>query len=138
MNADQLTSALTSFGVDPGTVTNVQAAVSGGAATPAQGCAAGALFNTATGQPCPAASSSSSPSFTRDLTLGSTGPDVLALQRYLNANGFTVSVVGAGSPGNETTTFGPATRAALSRFQTSRGITPAAGYFGPKTRAFIQ
>jgi peptidoglycan hydrolase-like protein with peptidoglycan-binding domain len=33
--------------------------------------------------------------------------------------------------------FGVLTRAALAEFQKSVGITPAIGYFGPITRAFI-
>jgi murein DD-endopeptidase MepM/ murein hydrolase activator NlpD len=73
--------------------------------------------------------------FTRDLSLGSTGADVLALQQYLNAHGFVVATSGAGSKGNETQYFGPATRAALINFQLSKNIAPAAGYFGPLTRA---
>jgi peptidoglycan hydrolase-like protein with peptidoglycan-binding domain len=72
--------------------------------------------------------------FTRDLQLGDTGSDVLALQQYLNTHGFIVAKNGAGSPGHETTTFGPATEAALIKFQKAQGITPAVGYFGPMTR----
>lgn len=75
--------------------------------------------------------------FTRDLTVGFTGEDVRNLQKYLNSKGFIVSTTGPGSMGNETTTFGPLTRAALARFQASVGITPAVGYFGPITRAYI-
>ncbi|MDO8481629.1 MAG: peptidoglycan-binding domain-containing protein [bacterium] len=76
-------------------------------------------------------------SFKRDLQTGSTGDDVRALQAYLNSHGFTVSPSGAGSPGNETSRFGGLTRAALAKLQASVGITPAAGYLGPKTRAYI-
>src|SRR3989344_7354444 len=74
-------------------------------------------------------------SFTRDLKLGSTGADVKALQIYLNAHGFAVAASGSGSLGNETTYFGSATQAALIKFQSARGISPAVGYFGPLTRA---
>jgi hypothetical protein len=77
------------------------------------------------------------PSFARDLRLGSTGEDVRALQIYLNAQGFAVATAGAGAPGQETTYFGPATRAALARFQAAHGIEPAVGYFGPLTRAAL-
>jgi peptidoglycan hydrolase-like protein with peptidoglycan-binding domain len=62
---------------------------------------------------------------------------VLALQKYLNAHGYTVATSGPGSVGNETTTFGPATKAALIKFQKANNITPASGYFGPLTRAAI-
>ncbi|MBI5457031.1 peptidoglycan-binding protein [Candidatus Kaiserbacteria bacterium] len=81
------------------------------------------------------AASAPAGTFVRDLQVGSTGDDVKALQVWLNANGYQVAASGAGSPGNETTMFGGATRAALIKFQKAKGITPAAGYFGPKTRA---
>jgi len=76
--------------------------------------------------------------FTRSLTVGARGNDVKALQVYLNSKGFTVSTTGAGSPGNETSYFGPATRSALSRFQSANNISPPAGFFGPITREFIK
>lgn len=75
--------------------------------------------------------------FTRDLKVGMTGDDVKALQVYLNAKGYTVAQSGPGSPGNETTRFGSATRAALIKLQAAQGISPAAGYFGAKTRAYV-
>jgi hypothetical protein len=74
--------------------------------------------------------------FTRDLDLGATGSDVNALQVYLvKANkGPKAQALAA----NGTTQyFGPLTQAALAEFQASVGITPAVGYFGPKTRAYI-
>lgn len=70
-----------------------------------------------------------------DLQFGARREEVRALQKLLNAHGFTIAASGGGSPGNETTYFGPATRTALIRFQKQNSITPAAGYFGPKTRA---
>ncbi|MES3030873.1 MAG: LamG-like jellyroll fold domain-containing protein [Patescibacteria group bacterium] len=76
--------------------------------------------------------------FQRNLTLDSTGPDVKALQIYLNTHGFPVATSGVGSPGNETTYFGYATRAALIKFQLSKGIVPASGFFGPITRANVK
>ena len=79
----------------------------------------------------------SSYSFTRDLTVGSSGTDVKALQQFLNGHGAMVSGSGAGSPGNESSYFGTLTKAALAQWQGSNGITPAVGYFGPKTRAYI-
>lgn len=76
--------------------------------------------------------------FTRDLETGMIGDDVKALQQYLNSKGFTVAEIGPGSAGNETTKFGAGTRAALIKFQKANNITPAAGYFGPKTRAAVE
>jgi hypothetical protein len=78
-----------------------------------------------------------SPAFNRDLKFGMTGADVKKLQQYLNNNGYVVAKTGAGSKGKETTTFGPATRSALIKFQKANKITPAIGYFGPVTRAFV-
>lgn len=80
---------------------------------------------------------SGSSSFLHDLTVGSTGSDVKALQVYLNAHGYTVATSGPGSSGNETMRFGAATKAALIKLQIAAGITPASGYFGPKTRAYV-
>ena len=76
--------------------------------------------------------------FSRDLEVGMTGDDVKALQVYLNTHGYQVAASGPGSPGNETTKFGGATRAALIKLQKANNITPAAGYFGPKTRAVVK
>ena len=76
-------------------------------------------------------------SFARDLEVGATGDDVKALQAYLNTHGYIVTASGAGSPGNETTRFGSLTKAALIALQKAAGISPAAGYFGPKTRAYV-
>jgi hypothetical protein len=82
--------------------------------------------------------------WTRDLSSGSTGADVKALQQFLNANADTrVAATGAGSMGMETETFGPATAAAVSKFQvmhradvlTPAGLVNPTGYFGPGTRA---
>lgn len=76
--------------------------------------------------------------FNRDLDTGLNGDDVLDLQVFLNGHGFAVAMLGFGSAGHETTTFGRLTQAALARFQKANGIKPSVGYFGPKTRAFIQ
>lgn len=83
------------------------------------------------------APASSGASFTRNLEVGMTGEDVTALQIFLNTHGYVVTESGAGSPGNETSRFGALTRSALAKFQAANGISPAVGYFGPKTRALI-
>ncbi|MDE1941228.1 MAG: peptidoglycan-binding protein, partial [Patescibacteria group bacterium] len=76
--------------------------------------------------------------FNRDLTLGSTGADVRSLQVWLNAHGYLVAAAGKpGSPGNETDLFGSATQAAIMSLQRDNDIKPAAGYFGPLTRAYV-
>ncbi len=80
---------------------------------------------------------SSAYQFSRNLSSGSSGEDVKMLQKFLNDHGNTVASSGPGSPGNETNYFGPATKTALSNFQRENGIFPASGYFGPKTREFI-
>ncbi|MSR70433.1 peptidoglycan-binding protein [Candidatus Kaiserbacteria bacterium] len=75
--------------------------------------------------------------FTKNLWMGSTGAEVQRLQQYLNTHGYRVAASGAGSAGSETMTFGALTKAALAQFQAAVGISPAAGYFGPITRAYI-
>ncbi|MES2216238.1 MAG: peptidoglycan-binding protein, partial [Patescibacteria group bacterium] len=77
-------------------------------------------------------------SFTRTLQVGSTGADVKALQQYLNTHGYKIAVTGTGSPGKESTYFGPATKAALVKFQAANKITPTSGVFGALTRAKIK
>lgn len=74
--------------------------------------------------------SSSAYSFTRDLTVGSKGDDVKALQQTLiNSGDLAIST--------PTSFFGSMTQAALVKYQSRAGISPAAGYFGPKTRAYV-
>ncbi|KND46750.1 MAG: Beta-galactosidase [Parcubacteria bacterium C7867-006] len=74
--------------------------------------------------------------FNTNLTVGSTGADVMNLQKVLNMSADTkVANSGNGSPGMETSYFGPATKAAVIKFQTKYGISPAAGYVGAITRA---
>jgi hypothetical protein len=75
--------------------------------------------------------------FERNLRYGMVDEDVRRLQAFLNAVGVTVSKTGPGSIGKETSFFGPATRAALAKFQALNGISPAIGFFGPITRAFV-
>ncbi len=59
------------------------------------------------------------------------------LQQYLNAHGFKIAKNGAGSPGKESTKFGPATRAAVIKFQKSKKISPASGLVGSLTRKVL-
>ena len=75
--------------------------------------------------------------FIRDLTIGSIGNDVKQLQEFLNTHGFVIAKTGPGSSGNETTIFGKLTKTALIKFQKANNISPAVGYFGPKTRLKI-
>src|SRR3989344_3269611 len=70
-----------------------------------------------------------------NLTVGSKGAAVMDLQKFLNGAGFVVAASGAGSVGNETDYFGSLTRVALGKWQAANGVSPAAGYFGPVTRA---
>jgi peptidoglycan hydrolase-like protein with peptidoglycan-binding domain len=84
-------------------------------------------------------------SFTRTLKIGSTGADVKALQVFLNTHGFTIATSGNGSLGHETTYYGPATAAAVSRFQVAHsaeilapyGLTQGTGNFGTGTMKVV-
>jgi chitodextrinase len=75
--------------------------------------------------------------FKKNLKLGDINNDVKELQKYLNAHGFIVAKIGAGSRGKETTKFGAATKAALIKFQKAKKIKPTNGLFGPLTRAAV-
>lgn len=75
--------------------------------------------------------------FTTNLSVGTTSDAVKQLQMVLNSNSATALAVSAGSNGSagyETTYFGPATAAAVVKFQTSKGISPTAPQVGPMTR----
>ena len=77
-----------------------------------------------------AQTATASATFTRDLTIGSTGADVTALQNWLINKGYAIA---AGATGY----FGAQTQAALAKYQAAKNISPAAGYFGPITRAAV-
>ena len=77
-----------------------------------------------------AVAASAATTYTRDLTIGSTGADVTSLQTTLASKGFLVIPANV-SKGY----FGGLTKTALMNYQKSVGIAPAVGYFGPVTRA---
>lgn len=64
-----------------------------------------------------------------DLTVGSTGQGVAVLQGLLAERGF------LNMPYNiPLGYYGSMTRDAVARYQASRGVVPAVGYFGPITK----
>ena len=74
-------------------------------------------------------SSAAACTFSRSLTVGSTGDDVKCLQAALTASGhFTFA-------GGATGYFGSVTQAAVAAWQSANGVSPAAGYFGPLSQA---
>lgn len=71
-----------------------------------------------------------------DLKFGSSGSAVVALQTYLiqtKAGPAAERLAQAGATGS----FGAMTQAALIEFQIRAGISPATGYYGPVTRAYV-
>ncbi len=106
-------SLLSSFGADTSTINNVNASLRGQATT---------------GTGSTGGTTSSSCTFTKDLTVGSRGTDVTCLQNALIAAGHLAA-------GNNTGYFGALTQAAVAKWQAAAGVSPAAGYFGAKSRA---
>jgi hypothetical protein len=74
--------------------------------------------------------------FTRDLSYGMTGNDVEQLQQFLIAQNIGSAAERLKANG-ATKNFGTLTQAALIEFQKHAGITPSVGYFGPKTRTYV-
>ena len=106
-------SLLSSFGAGADTIANVNAALTG---QPSTSTTSGSTTTT------------SSCSFSRNLTVGSTGDDVKCLQQALINGGFSV-------PAGATGYFGTQTRTAVASWQSSKNIAPAVGYFGSISRA---
>jgi hypothetical protein len=84
--------------------------------------------SSATGVSSAASGAAFSGSFVSLLSLNSTGAEVTALQQKLIKAGYL--------SGSATGFFGPATQAALKKFQSAKGIDPT-GYTGPSTRAAL-
>ncbi|MCH7597971.1 hypothetical protein IID27_02960, partial [Patescibacteria group bacterium] len=122
-------SLLSSFGADQATIDNVEASLKG---QPTSGTGGGSGSSV-----CPYV-------WDTNLTQGSTGADVLNLQKFLNDQGSTVASSGAGSAGNETSFYGSLTGAAVVNYQEANsadvlapvGLSSGVPHFGPSTRAF--
>lgn len=69
----------------------------------------------------------------QDMTVGSTGQGVAVLQSLLSELGYLS--VPAGVPFGY---FGSLTQNAVARYQAAMNVSPAAGYFGPITKASMR
>lgn len=56
--------------------------------------------------------------------------DIITLQKWLIFKNYSI-------PAGATGTYGPQTTRAVAAYQSLRGIVPAVGYFGPKTRNYV-
>lgn len=80
----------------------------------------------------PVAASAQSMNFNYNLTIGSKGDSVVALQNFLVSKGLLTMPAGVAMG-----YFGGLTKSAVSAYQMSKGIQPTAGYFGAITRAAV-
>jgi peptidoglycan hydrolase-like protein with peptidoglycan-binding domain len=108
-------SLLQSFGADQATINNVSASLNGQPTTGTTPSTSGSGYQ-----------------FKTDLTLGAKGADVIALQDILIAGGYLTMPAGVAKG-----YFGTLTQSAVAKWQAAAGITPAAGYVGPKSRAAL-
>ncbi len=69
--------------------------------------------------------------FNTNLTVGSTGQDVVALQTWLMSSGYKIPSIATGAA--STGYFGSQTKAAVQAYQTANGV-PSTGFVGPLTR----
>jgi peptidoglycan hydrolase-like protein with peptidoglycan-binding domain len=72
--------------------------------------------------------------FNTNLTVGSTGPDVSALQTWLIGAGYSIPAISNGTAVKGY--FGSQTKAAVEQFQAAHGV-PATGFVGPLTRGVL-
>lgn len=76
--------------------------------------------------------------FSNNMKYGMVSSDVMNLQKVLNMDARTqVAATGAGSAGLETMRFGPATFAAVKKFQALNGVSPVSGYAAVLTRGVL-
>ncbi len=137
LNQDQINAIinlLVTFQADQATLDNVRAALTGQPSN--NGGNTGNTGGNTSGS-CVAMT------FTMNHKMGDRGGEVMNIQKFLNANGFQVAASGPGSAGMETSYFGPATKAAVIRFQNAYaseilapvGLSTGTGYWGNSTRA---
>ena len=72
--------------------------------------------------------------FGTNLTVGSTGADVVALQTWLIANGYSIPAIASGAASKGY--FGAQTQTAVKAYQAAKGI-PSTGFVGPLTRGAL-